>query len=71
MPEQDKTLLARKGKRGPAPTGKGTQVVVRMQPDLLSRLDRYRATLPDEPSRPEAIRAMVEAILHKVEKDRR
>jgi hypothetical protein len=69
MSEQEKTLLPRKGRRGPAPTGKGTQVVVRMQPNLLDRLDAYRQTLPDAPSRPEVIRSMVEAMLRIIEKD--
>lgn len=56
-------------KRGRPAIGKGTPVQVRLQPDLLARLDAYRATLPDEPSRPEAIRGMIEALLHIVEKD--
>jgi hypothetical protein len=40
MAEQE-TLLARK-KRGPKPTGKGQQVVVRCQPDLLAAMDTFR-----------------------------
>lgn len=70
MAEQEKTVVSRTGRRGPPPTGKGTQVQVRLQPDLLARLDAYRATLPDSPSRPETIRGMIEATLHLIEKDR-
>jgi hypothetical protein len=55
-----KTVLAKK-KRGPAPTGKGTQVVVRMQPDPLAALDGWieKQKEPDL-TRPEAIRRLVE-----------
>lgn len=53
-------MLAQKKKRGPAPTGKGVQVVVRLQPDLLSWLDAERAKLDPEPSRPEMIRIYLE-----------
>jgi len=58
--EQEKTLLARKGRRGPAPTGKGVQVVVRLQPDALAWIDAERAKLDPEPSRPEFIRQLIE-----------
>jgi hypothetical protein len=53
------TVIAKK-RRGPAPTGKGVQVVVRMQPDPLSTLDKWAAKQADKPSRPEAIRRLVE-----------
>jgi hypothetical protein len=49
---------AQKKRRGPAPTGKGTQVVVRLQPRELERVDAYVATQADEPSRAEALRRM-------------
>ena len=49
-------------KRGRPRVG-STLVGVRLDPDLLARLDAYRATLPGEPSRPEAIRSMIEAVL--------
>lgn len=61
MTEQE-TLLARK-KRGPAPTGKGQQVVVRMQPDRLAALDDWIAMQPDQPTRPEAVRRLLEKAL--------
>lgn len=63
----EKTILKNAG-RG-RPRTDSVPVMVRIQPDLLARLDAYRVTLPDEPSRPEAIRAMVEAMLHIIEKD--
>jgi hypothetical protein len=53
------TVLAKK-KRGPAPTGKGTQVVVRLQPDPLAALDAWVAKQKDKPTRAEAIRRLVE-----------
>lgn len=61
MTEQE-TLLARK-RRGPAPTGKGHQVVVRLQPDQLAALDTWIAGQPDRPSRPEAVRRLLAGAL--------
>jgi len=43
---------------GPAPTGKGTPVLVRLQPDLLDPLDKAAGDL-SETSRPEAIRRII------------
>jgi hypothetical protein len=54
-----RTVLAKK-KRGPPPTGKGVQVVVRMQPAPLAALDAWVAKQKDQPSRPEAMRRLVE-----------
>jgi hypothetical protein len=45
-----------KKKRGPAPTGKGTLVGVRLQPPELALLDDWIAKQEIPPSRPEAIR---------------
>ena len=56
------TVLAKK-RRGPAPTGKGTQVVVRMQPSALEAVDSWISQQADELSRPEAIRRLVEQAL--------
>jgi hypothetical protein len=53
------SMLAKK-KRGPPPTGKGVQVVVRMQPDPLAALDAWVAKQKDELTRAEAIRRLVE-----------
>jgi len=55
------TVLARK-KRGPAPTGKGQQVVVRLQPDLLAFIDTLRQRHDPALSRPEAVRQSLDAL---------
>jgi hypothetical protein len=50
------SVLAKK-KRGPAPTGKGEQVFVRLQPDLLKPLDAWIAEQdPPLPTRAAALR---------------
>lgn len=55
-----KAVITQK-RRGPAPTGKGVLLGVRLQPDALARLDNW-VIRQDEPlpSRPEAIRRLVE-----------
>jgi hypothetical protein len=55
--------LVPKKRRGPAPTGKGIQIQVRIQPNKLAQLDRWIANQNDRPSRPEAIRRIVERAL--------
>jgi hypothetical protein len=62
------TVLSRK-KRGPAPTGKGTLIGVRLQPSALSRLDAWIDGQDEKPSRPEAIRRLTTAMLHILAKD--
>jgi hypothetical protein len=55
-----KTVIPRK-KRGPPATGKGEPVVVRMQPPQLRALDDWISKQkPPFPSRPEAVRRLVE-----------
>jgi hypothetical protein len=49
-----------KKRRGPAPTGKGTLIGVRLQPSDLKALDAWMAELDAPLSRPEAIRQLVE-----------
>jgi hypothetical protein len=61
-------VLAKK-RRGPVPTGKGVPVVVRLQPRQLSALDAWIAEQVASLTRPEAIRAMMETILHILSKD--
>jgi hypothetical protein len=51
-------VLAKK-KRGPPATGKGVQVVVRLQPAPLSALDEWASKQGDQPTRAEAIRRLV------------
>jgi hypothetical protein len=50
--------IMRAPKRRPAETG--LAIVVRMQPDPLAQLDDWRRQQRDLPSRPEAIRRLVE-----------
>src|SRR5205823_5244881 len=52
--------LSQKKKRGPPATGKGILIGVRLQPPELSNVDAWIATLDDVPSRPEAIRRLIE-----------
>lgn len=55
-----KTVIPRK-KRGPPATGKGEPVVVRMHPPMLAGLDEWIAKQKQPfPSRPEAVRRLVE-----------
>jgi hypothetical protein len=52
-----------KKRRGPAPTGKGTLIGVRLQPPHLKALDAWIAKQEPAVTRPEAIRALlVEAL---------
>ena len=52
--------MTTKKKRGPAPTGKGEPIGVRLHADLLVPLDTWIAGQPDpKPSRPEAIRMIL------------
>lgn len=44
---------------------KATPVLVRMSPDLVAALDAYRRSLPDLPTRPEAVRRLVAETLAK------
>jgi hypothetical protein len=50
-------------KRGPPPTGKGTPILVRVQPALLANLDAWITTQKISLSRPEAIRQLIEVAL--------
>jgi hypothetical protein len=63
MPRQ--SVISKKKKRGPAPTGHGTPVLVRFRDDQLSVLDKWRKIQEDKPGRPEAIRRLVEQALKK------
>jgi hypothetical protein len=55
-----KSVVSQK-KRGPPATGKGEPIMVRMQPDQLAGLDVWIAGQDPQPSRPEAIRRLVES----------
>jgi hypothetical protein len=52
-----------KKRRGPAPTGQGIQIQVRIQPEKLAQLDRWIVDQKEKLSRPEAIRRIVERTL--------
>lgn len=47
-------------KRDPKPTGIGTPIQVRLQPASLVAVDAWREKQADLPSRPEAIRRLIE-----------
>jgi hypothetical protein len=56
-----KSIRVIKKSRGrPKTTGTGTLIGVRLQTETLNRLDDWRSDLDGEPSRPEAIRRLVE-----------
>ena len=57
-------MITRK-KRGPPATGKGMLIGVRLQPSALGQVDRWAHSQKDNPSRPEAIRRLVEIALAK------
>jgi hypothetical protein len=59
-----------KKKPGRPATGKGEGVLVRLQPSQLAALDAWIAQQDRPLTRPEAIRAMMETILHILSKDR-
>ena len=46
-------------KPGPAPTGKGQPVLVRLQPRDLAALDAYAASSDEHQTRPQAMRAIM------------
>ena len=52
-----------KKKPGPAPTGVGTPILVRLQPPDLAAIDEWASEQDDPPSRPEAIRRMIKLAL--------
>jgi hypothetical protein len=53
----DNITISKKGR----PATNGVPVMVRVAQDALSEIDEWRRTQPDLPSRPEAIRRLVEA----------
>ena len=52
----DNIAISKKGR----PSTEGTPIMVRVGPELLAGLDAYRKRCDDLPSRPEAIRRLVE-----------
>ena len=53
-------MTVRKKKRAAPPAGKGTPIGLRLAPATLARVDRWATSQQDDPSRPEAIRRLVE-----------
>lgn len=60
--KRQETLITRK-KRGPAPTGVGTLIGVRLHNPELEVLDNWIADQEDKPSRPEALRRLARKAL--------
>ena len=58
-----RSVTVRKKKRAAPATGKGTPIGLRLEPATLARVDRWVASQQDDPSRPEAIRRLVELAL--------
>lgn len=56
------TVITKK-RRGPIPTGKGTLIGVRLQPDDLASLDEWIARQPEPMTRPEALRSMLDLVV--------
>jgi hypothetical protein len=56
--DRNQIMLAKK-KRGRPPTGRGETIGVRVHPELMEKLDAWRARDPEFPTRPEAIRRLV------------
>jgi len=65
-----KSIIDTKKKRGrPVSTGIGTPIMVRLQPAALASLDAWIDRQPDpKPSRPEAIRQLVNLAMAKARK---
>ena len=55
-----RSVTVRKKKRAAPATGKGTPIGLRLAPATLARVDRWAASQQDDPSRPEAIRRLVD-----------
>ena len=53
---KQETVVSKK-RRGPAPTGKGVPIMVRLQPDMLAGVDQFVAE--HDVSRPEAVRLII------------
>jgi hypothetical protein len=61
--KRQSVITRKKKKRGPAPTGKGELLGVRIHPPQLAALDNWISRQADSPSRPEAIRRILEQTL--------
>lgn len=68
--ESGQASVVPKKRRGPAPTGIGTSINVRLQPEQLAALDAWIGHQERPCSRPEAIRLLLAGVLHSVSHDR-
>ncbi len=59
MSDQQTLISGKAKRRGPAPTGQGTPVLVRLHPADLDDIDAWIEVQPDQPSRPEAVRRLI------------
>jgi hypothetical protein len=72
MPSKSIDDVGKKRGRGRPRTGIGKNVGLRLYPDLEKRLDAWASKQPDKPSRPEAIRRLIDMALEiKVNKKQR
>ena len=60
VPMARRSVTVRKKKRAAPPAGKATPIGLRLEDATLARVDRWAASQQDDPSRPEAIRRLVE-----------
>jgi hypothetical protein len=63
------SVIPKRTRGRPVTTGRGTLIGVRLQPSQLAALDAWIAKQDAPLTRPEAIRAMMETILHILSKD--
>src|SRR5262249_46637922 len=63
FPMARRSVTVRQKKRAPPRAGKGKPIGLRLAPATLARVDRWAASQQDDPSRPEAIRRLVELAL--------
>jgi len=66
-----KSIPVIRKKRGRPPTGQDPVTAVRLSPALKSQIEDWAKQQPDNPSRSEAIRRLVERALAAKEKQRR
>ena len=55
-----RSVTKRQKRRGAPAAGEGTLIGLRLEPGALARVDRWAASQKDDPSRPEAVRRLVE-----------
>src|ERR1700722_6354450 len=68
--KRQSVITQKKKRRGPPPTGKGTPIMVRLQPPQLAALDQWIARQESARTRPEAIRHLMDLALSIGESDR-